>query len=647
MLFPRCFPGHDQYRRHRLLASALVLSAAVVLGSGVAAAATCPNSGVPGTPYEGFGADTPGGAGQPIYRVTTLADWGPGSLRDALARGNRCIMFDVAGDVVLSKQIYIQGPFVTVDGFSAPSPGITVRGYGISMWGTGGANDIILRGLRFRDAGQKTCAAGSCWDGIQIKAGAYRVVIDHVSSDHASDGAIDIGHESRDITVQWSLLSGTLNQALIGTAVRVSMHHNLFISGKNRNPQVQWDETLATAPPDIQLDLRNNVVWNFSGYGTLVRRRALANVVGNYYYASSTASSANALVVDLQGRAHTAGNRSGNGSNVNGSGTERAEFAAVPVTTTDACRAAYEVREDAGARGGNWGLDTLDSGHVAQMPTAQMPSCAVVDAAPSPLQPKPIPSSPPPTPTPATTPPTPPDFVVSSLSIPSTVYAGLEFGIQFGVTNRGAGSAAGSRLRIYLSSDDRLSSGDVLLRDRYIPPMVPGASQWHGITEMIPPEVNPGSYYLLLVSDATGTVNESNERNNVTVAQVAVARPTPTTPTPDLVITGVAIPSTLRRGAGFPVSFNVVNRGTGTAGASRVKIYLSTDGAVSAGDLLLRNRYVAALVPGASQSHGLTESIPSDVKPGSYYVVLVVDQDSTVSELNERNNVTATRVTVR
>jgi len=353
----------------------LLLSLASALAPVAATAGPCANVAVPGTPYEGFGAETKGGAGKPVYRVTSLADAGPGSLREALSTGDRCIVFDVAGDIVLRRQLYVGGAFVTVDGFTAPAPGITVREYGIGIWGTGGAHDVILRGLRFRDAGQKTCAAGKCYDGVQIKHRAYRVVVDHISSDRASDGAIDIGHEARDITVQWSLFSGTLNQSLIAKALRVSMHHNLFINGRNRNPQAQWDETLATVPPDIVLDFRNNLVWDFSGYGTIVRRKATANVVDNYYYSSSRPTARQALVVDRQGRAHASGNHSGNGANVNASGTETAAFSAPSMPTTDACRAAEQIRDKAGARGANFGLDSVDSDYISRIPANELPGC--------------------------------------------------------------------------------------------------------------------------------------------------------------------------------------------------------------------------------------------------------------------------------
>ena len=40
---------------------------------------------------EGFGSDTPGGRGGTVHEVTTLADAGPGSLREAImAEGVNC-----------------------------------------------------------------------------------------------------------------------------------------------------------------------------------------------------------------------------------------------------------------------------------------------------------------------------------------------------------------------------------------------------------------------------------------------------------------------------------------------------------------------------------------------------------------------------
>ena len=48
---------------------------------------------------EGFGRVARGGRGGDVYHVTTLADAGPGSLREGIksAKGPRTIVFEVAG----------------------------------------------------------------------------------------------------------------------------------------------------------------------------------------------------------------------------------------------------------------------------------------------------------------------------------------------------------------------------------------------------------------------------------------------------------------------------------------------------------------------------------------------------------------------
>ena len=64
----------------------------------------------------GWAANTPGGRGGQILRVTNLNAPGPGSLREALeADGRRIIVFEVAGLIDLDKRsLGISNPYVTV-----------------------------------------------------------------------------------------------------------------------------------------------------------------------------------------------------------------------------------------------------------------------------------------------------------------------------------------------------------------------------------------------------------------------------------------------------------------------------------------------------------------------------------------------------
>src|SRR5262249_23122614 len=158
---------------------------------------------------QGFGGSTRGGAQGTVVRVTTLADNGndeqpiPGSLREALAGSNRYVVFAVGGEIALATHLFVRGSYVTIDGLTAPSPGITLRNYGLTLRGKRGAHDVVVRGLRIRDI-VRAAGGDTQFDGIQVYEGAFNIVIDRVSIDGADDGSIDVTGASHDVTISWN-----------------------------------------------------------------------------------------------------------------------------------------------------------------------------------------------------------------------------------------------------------------------------------------------------------------------------------------------------------------------------------------------------------------------------------------------------------
>jgi pectate lyase len=342
---------------------------------------------------QGFGSMTPGGARGTVVYVSNLNDSGPGSLRSAVSQGNRYVVFNVGGEILLRKPLSVEGSYITIDGSTAPHPGITIKNYGLKIYGNKGAHDIVVRSIRVRIVNEEYGKQ----DGIGITAGAYNVVIDRVSVCCASDENVAIvGYNTRDVTVSWSLLVAPrdfhpTNMLIADQAVRTSIHHNIFLKAPRRNPWINYAK--GRRAPEIQADVRNNLMWDVSGtatnHGTVVFAGGKANLVNNYYKAVSTTNATvqkRVLVVckednlpedrDLctpRGPAagvYVSGNVSQDAwtEHINGKGTETKPFAAPEVDTKEACPAAHEVLSRAGVRP----LDLVDRQYLASI---LLPSC--------------------------------------------------------------------------------------------------------------------------------------------------------------------------------------------------------------------------------------------------------------------------------
>ena len=213
--------------------------------------------------YEGFGAATKGGAGGAVYHVTSLANTGAGTLRDAVSLSNRYVVFDIAGDIVINGLLSIAGTNITVDGSSAPAPGITIKKTGINDATQVRGADIILNNLRFVGLN------GVGEDNLALY-GVTRAVIDHVSSSLADDGALDITwNGNHDITVSWSFFHDTDKATIIsyGPNSHISLHHNVWGKNTERNPQLRYENNV--------IDYRNNIIYHWApaswGYGLRIR----------------------------------------------------------------------------------------------------------------------------------------------------------------------------------------------------------------------------------------------------------------------------------------------------------------------------------------------------------------------------------------
>jgi len=268
--------------------------------------------------FEGFGSSATGGSGYGVVYVTNTNNSGTGSLRAALeGTSNRIIRFSVSGTINLTSAIWVTGANITVDGFSAPSPGITITSSSDAFVVSGSqytgpdtthGYNIIFQGLRLRST------AG---DAFQIAYNAHDIVIDHCSIDASGDGAVDITEGAYNVTVSYCIVSNTRGNGpflLAYDSDHVSYHHNIMYGNYDRNPILTAGHVrhYSSGPQRTGLlgDVRYNVIWQYV-IGSYVMSAdgavGSANIVGNIYRNNPSRNPSNNIgrsSYDTTARAH-------------------------------------------------------------------------------------------------------------------------------------------------------------------------------------------------------------------------------------------------------------------------------------------------------------------------------------------------------
>ncbi len=234
----------------------------------------------------GYGSESVGGRGGTIYRVTNLNDNGTGSLEACTgASGPRVCLFEVSG-TINDDQIIIRDPYLTIDGASAPSPGIQITGR-ISIL----AHNVFIRHIAVRGKSSGT-------DNVEIVRGGggtgnvNNVVLDHMSMSYTTDGMLDTYLTNWDSGADYNTIGHLrFNKLLIyrgqfdaqplmvnlneGTGP-ITMTGSVIAHGSVRFPAIK-DDT----------ELINNIFYNWNYRATEISRVTEANIINNLYRAGA------------------------------------------------------------------------------------------------------------------------------------------------------------------------------------------------------------------------------------------------------------------------------------------------------------------------------------------------------------------------
>lgn len=209
---------------------------------------------------EGFGALATGGRGGEVVHVTNLNNDGPGSLREAVSRPGRIVVFDVGGVIEIQSPLSVQSN-LTLAGQSAPAPGITIYGDAVSF---SHQQNVIVRHIRIRQG----IDSGRGKKALNVSEG-HNMIFDHVSAAWGRWDTMGITSNSTNITMQDCIFAEAIDPqrfgGLVDSSHGVTLARNLWINNQNRNPKIK-----------AHMQYFNNVVYNW-GSGALPGGHSGAN----------------------------------------------------------------------------------------------------------------------------------------------------------------------------------------------------------------------------------------------------------------------------------------------------------------------------------------------------------------------------------
>ncbi len=199
----------------------VTLVAALAIATHAAGAYGTPSQAATFPGAQGWAAQTPGGRGGQVLRVTTLSLDGPGSISAALeTRGPRIVVFEVGGVIDLGgRTVKIAEPYLTIAGQTAPSPGVTFIRGGFDIT----THDVVIQHIRVRpgEAGFPK-HSGHDFDAISTVSG-HDVIVDHCSLTWATD---------ENLSASGPRFTGaTPDEWRKGTSYRVTFSNNLIAEG--------------------------------------------------------------------------------------------------------------------------------------------------------------------------------------------------------------------------------------------------------------------------------------------------------------------------------------------------------------------------------------------------------------------------------
>lgn len=252
---------------------------------------------------QGSGAQTRGGRGGKVMIVSSLADSGPGTLRDCIEQsGPRTCVFAVSGTIELARTLYVTEPFLTVAGQSAPAGGIQITNAidaserDLASLVLISTHEVIWTHTRLRNRFRDICsdnATSECGQLFGIESSAHRKTYNVIASYNSLTWNQDEGFgvwagadsPIHNVTLSMNLIAegleshstgmiaGGSDPKRAGNVYDIDFHHNLVMSNSHRNPLMKNRSGRVV----------NNIFYSQGFYSSQFGGGGEFDVIGNVY----------------------------------------------------------------------------------------------------------------------------------------------------------------------------------------------------------------------------------------------------------------------------------------------------------------------------------------------------------------------------
>jgi hypothetical protein len=229
-----------------------------------------------------------------FVKVTSLADSGPGTLRECVSQSYpRVCVFETSGRIELSKVLEIDQPDLIVAGQTAPSPGILITGAGVKVR----ARNVTLEHFALRVGDAKGGPKPSERDCLSVQTSAAKnVTLRNLSISWGVDENFSTYGPVSNVRIEDSIISEALYDSihpkgphsmgsLVGEGSRdVSFIGNLFAANNDRNVRWKFDTT-GEMVGNVIYGWGGSSSWNITNLTDLdnSNKPTFVDIIGNVY----------------------------------------------------------------------------------------------------------------------------------------------------------------------------------------------------------------------------------------------------------------------------------------------------------------------------------------------------------------------------